>query len=427
MYDSIVLGCGIAGINTAYWLVQAGHKVLVIDRQPVPGNETSFANGGQIAVSHTEPWARPSAPLTVLKDLLRDDAPLLFRPRMDPHQWRWLVTWLGHCTPARWRHNAREALRLAGYSRQLMQQLQHQHTLAFHHQQQGVLHLYHSEQALEQARPGIELMQQLGCPRQLISPEQALTLEPALRWSETPLTGATHTPGDGSGDARLFCHQLRNICESMGVEFAFNTHIMQLLREGSRVHVRVNGDLGNRHLTARHIVVCMGPWSAPLLRPLKLYPNICPVKGYSISVPLKHPDHAPRISLGDDASRLVYSRLGDELRVAGTAELGGYSRELNLKRCDSILEQARRLFPRAGGFDKARFWTGLRPATPSGLPVIGKTRFDNLWLNTGHSLGWTMGCGSGRYAADLICGVSQPDYTAFELSTLREPSATDLS
>lgn len=416
MYDSIVLGSGVIGVNSAYWLAKAGHKVLVIDRQPIPGNETSFANGGQIAVSHAEPWAQPSAPLAVLKDLFKADAPLLFRPRMDPHQWRWLLSWLGQCLPGQWQHNFKEAIRLASYSQILTQQLQADHLLEYNRHSRGVLHLYRNQQAFDAAKVSTEMMQNFGCNRRPLSLEEALAIEPALRWSSDKLVGATYTPSDESGDARLYSQELARVCRGMGVEFAMNTHIMQLIREGQRIHVRVNGEFGNRHLTANNIVVCMGAWSAPLLRPLNLYLNIYPAKGYSISVPLEYPEKAPLVSLTDDSNKLVFSRLGDQLRVAGTAELSGYSRELNVKRCDKILEQARRLFPEAGGFDQARFWSGLRPATPSGLPYIGKTRFDNLWLNTGHNLGWTMGCGSGKHLADLICGELITDFDRFSLT-----------
>ncbi|OOV87909.1 D-amino acid dehydrogenase [Oceanospirillum linum] len=415
MYDSIVLGSGVIGVNTAYWLAKAGHKVLVIDRQPIPGNETSYANGGQIAVSHADPWAKPSAPLSVIKDLIRDDAPLLFRPGMDIRQWRWLLSWFGQCTPGRWRTNLLEAMRLSAYSQELTRQVQNEHQLKYQQIRKGVLHLYRTDRSLNSAKQSIEQMRNFGLNRKIISPEEALTQEPALRFSNEKIVGATYTESDESGDAREYCQQLADVCREMGVTFAMNTHIMQLVREGRRIHVRVNGELGNQHLTANHLIVCMGPWSARLLKPLNVWPNIYPVKGYSISVPLEYPEKAPTVSLTDETNKLVFSRLGDELRVAGTGELGGYSRELNVKRCDRILEQARRLFPEAGGFDQARFWTGLRPATPSGLPCIRKTRFDNLWINSGHNIGWTMGCGSGKYLADLISNGSATEFDHYEL------------
>lgn len=418
MYDSIVLGSGVIGVNTAYWLAKAGHKVLVVDRQPIPGNETSYANGGQIAVSHAEPWAKPSAPFSVIRDLLRDDAPLLFRPGIDIQQWRWLGSWLAHCTPGQWRNNLLEAMRLSAYSQQLTQQVQEEHQLDYQQKRLGVLHLYRSQRAMEVSQKSIEQMQAFGCNRRIISTEEALNIEPTLRLSNEKIVGATYTETDESGDARAYSQQLAEVCKEMGVEFAMNTHIMQLVREGRRIHVRVNGELGNRHLTANHLIVCMGPWSARMLRPLKVWPNIYPIKGYSISVPLEHPENAPNVSLTDEANKLVFSRLGNELRVAGTGELGGYSRELNVKRCDRILEHARNLFPEAGGFDQARFWTGLRPATPSGLPCIRKTRYDNLWINSGHNLGWTMGCGSGKYLADMICNGDITEYDRYEMPEL---------
>lgn len=416
MYDSIVLGAGVIGVNTAYWLAKAGQKVLVVDRQAATGNEASFANGGQISVSHAEPLANARAPLKVLKGLFNGEAPLLFRPSLDIHQWRWLISWLGQCLPDQAKKNTLLAVQMASYSRHLLQQVREEHQLDYQHRTRGVLHFYRNQLEFDAARPVIELMQKLGCERKVIDKEQALTIEPALRWAAPNIVGATYTESDESGNAHLYAQELTAVCQRMGVEFAHNTNVMELLREGRRIHVRVNGDLGNTHLSANHIVVCMGAWSTPLLRPVGIYLNQYPAKGYSITVPLEHPENAPYVSLTDDENRLVYSRLGDQLRVAGTAELSGYSRELNARRCDMILDQARRLFPEAGGFDQARFWSGLRPATPSNLPYIEKTKFDNLWLNTGHgTLGWTTSCGSSKYLADLICNGNVTEFDRFSL------------
>lgn len=404
MYDSIVLGSGVVGVSTAYWLARAGHKVLVIDRQQNTGMEASYANGGQIAVSHAEPWATSGAPLKVLRWLLQTDAPLLFRPKADIHQWRWLLSWLWQCTPNHVRRNTAELIRLASYSRSTLQQVRQQHQLDYQHKTRGIVHFYRNKHEFSAAQKTAEFMRQYGCHRVEISREEALDLEPALRWAARDLVGATYTEQDESGDACLYTRELAEICRGMGVEFALDTHIMELTREGKRVNVRVNGDFGNASITANHIIACLGAWSAPMLRPLGLYLNIYPAKGYSVTVPVEHADCAPLVSLTDDEHKLQYSRLGNELRIAGTAELSGYSRELNARRCDMITEQARKLFPEAGGFDKARFWTGLRPSTPSNLPYIRKTGFDNLWLNTGHgTLGWTLSCGAGKYLADLIC------------------------
>ncbi len=417
MYDSIVLGAGVVGVNTAYWLAKAGHKVLVVDRQPEVANEASYANGGQIAVSHAMPWASPTAPWKVLNWLMQDDAPLLFRPKVDPHQWRWLFSWLRQCSRKNAQKNTIELLRLTTYSRQLLQQVRRAHQLDYRHKTRGILHFYRNKHDLDGIKAETELMQEYGCDRKFLSKEEALILEPALRWASQDIVGATYTPDDESGDAHQYCQELSKVCREMGVEFALNTHILELQQEGSRVHVRLNGDLGNTQLSADNMVVCMGAWSAPLLRPIGIYLNIYPAKGYSITLPIEHEDCAPFVSLTDDEYRLMYSRLGNELRVAGTGELTGYSTELNAKRCDLIVEQARKLFPEAGGFDQARFWTGLRPATPSNLPYIEKTHFDNLWLNTGHgTLGWTMGCGAGKYIADQICiGQQQTEFNQFEL------------
>lgn len=419
MYDSIVLGSGIVGVSTAYWLARSGHKVLVIDRQQNTGMEASYANGGQIAVSHAEPWATTAAPLKVLKWLLQTDAPLLFRPRADIHQWRWLTSWLLQCSPGKVRHNTAELVRLASYSRRTLQQVRAEHTLDYRHKTRGILHFYRTRDEFDAARKTADFMRQYGCNRIEMNKEQALDLEPALRWIGHDIVGATYTEDDESGDACLYTRELADVCRDMGVEFALDTHIMELTKEGNRVNVRVNGDFGNSCITAQNIITCLGVWSAPMLRPLGIYLNIYPAKGYSVTIPVEHPDCAPQVSLTDDEHKLQYSRLGDELRVAGTAELSGYSRELNARRCDMITEQTRRLFPEIGGFDKARFWTGLRPSTPSNLPYIRKTEFDNLWLNTGHgTLGWTLGCGSGKYLADLICHGEASEFNKYQLARL---------
>ena len=416
MYDSIVLGSGVVGVNTAYWLAKSGHKVLVIDRQPEVGNEASYANGGLVSVGHAEPLANPKAPFQILKWLLQDDAPLLFRPQADPHQWRWLFSWLWQCSKKNHTHNTIDIIRLATYSRELLQQVREEHQLDYRHRTRGLLQFYRNRDEFESAKPTVDLMQQFGCNRHIIDKETALTIEPALRWAAHDIIGATYTENDESGDAHQYTQELAQVCRDMGVEFAMNTHILGLVQEGKKIQVRVNGDLGNTHMTAENIAVCMGSWSAPLLRPLGIYLNIYPSKGYSITVPIEHPDSAPFVSLTDDEHRLVYSRLGDELRVAGTAEIGGYSREMNAKRCDRIAQRAREMFPEAGGFSQARFWSGLRPSTPSNLPYIKKTQFDNLWLNTGHgNLGWTMGCGSGKYLADLISLGEQAEFNQFQL------------
>lgn len=404
MSEVLVLGAGILGVNSAYWLAKAGHDVRVIDRQPLPGQETSFANGGQISVSHAEPWANPSAPFKVLYWLLKGDSPLLFRPRLDPHQWRWLLSWLWQCRPSACRHNTLEIVRLALYSRGLLQQVRSEHQLEYEQQTRGILHLYRNQQDFEDAKPVTRMMQQYGCDRQIINKQQVIDLEPALQATANEIVGGTYTATDESGNAQLYCQELTNVCRKMGVLFDFDLPIKSLSCKNGKVHVQVAYPDLVQSLSAKHIVMALGSWSAPMLRSIGIYPNIYPAKGYSVTIPIQNLSAAPSLSLTDDEFKIVYTRLGNNLRIAGTAELSGYDDSINQLRCEALVKQTQHLFPDLGGFDQGEFWAGLRPATPSNLPYIGATRYSNLWLNTGHgTLGWTMGCGSGKLIADMIC------------------------
>lgn len=422
MYDSIVLGAGIVGVNTAYWLARKGHKTLVVDRQPGPALETSFANGGQISVSHAEPWANPSAPLKVLQWLLKPDAPLLFRPRMDPHQWQWLVSWLYECLPARSRKNTVDIVKLATFSRDMLQQVRARHDLQYEQKTQGILHFYRDQKEYDSAIPVADLMREYGCNRRVVSKEEVLEIEPTLKHIKDDIVGATYTAEDESGNAQLYTTLLADVAAGMGTEFAYSSEIMRLEKfndskgESVRVVIRRRGK--EEILEARNVVVCMGSFSPQLLRPLGINLNIYPAKGYSITVPLENPDEATTTSLTDDQFKLVYSRLGNKLRVAGTAELSGYDQNVVKHRCEAIVNNVRKVFPLAGGYDQAQFWAGLRPTTPSNMPYLGQTRYKNLWLNTGHgTLGWTMGCGSGKVVADLI-SEGRSDYADFKVGGL---------
>ncbi len=411
-FDVIVLGAGIVGVNTAYWNLRNGKSVCVIDRQPVAGLETSFANGGQVSVSHAEPWANPSAPFKVLKWLFQSDAPLLFRPRLDIHQWLWIATFLVDCLPSRADRHTTEIVKLATESRDLIRQIRAKEGFHYNERSKGILHFYRDPREFEAAVPVAELMRKFGCNRVVIDADKVVEIEPAFAEKRGEIAGATFTAEDESGDALKFTQELARVCEGLGGVFHYSHQVTALHadRAARKVHaVEVCGPDGYRTLRARDVVVSMGCWSAPFLRPHGVRLNIYPAKGYSVTIPTNGSNVAPVTSLTDDEFKLVYSNFGDRLRVAGTAELSGYSRDLNETRCRAILRHVRELFPRAGHFERATFWTGLRPATPSNIPYVGRTRYSNLWLNTGHgTLGWTLGAGSGFRVANMIAAGEGP-------------------
>ncbi|MCR9187179.1 MAG: D-amino acid dehydrogenase [Alteromonadaceae bacterium] len=402
----LVMGAGVVGTTTAWYLQKQGHQVTVVDRQNQAGLETSYANGGQISVSHAEPWANPSAPLKVMKWLFQPDAPLLFRPRLDPAQWRWALSFLGQCTSARAAHNIRQMVNLGTYSRSQLQALRKEAGIEYNHLEKGILHFYTNPAEFDGAMEPTRIMQDLGCDRQIIDADRAVELEPALKPIRNRIAGATYTSEDESGDARMFTQNLAKRCAEAGVEFRYGTEILSFERAGERVlGIQTLRDGHHETLRADAYVLSMGSFSAALASQLGIFLNIYPAKGYSITVPVKNEEAAFNVSLTDDEYKLVYSRLGDRMRVAGTAELNGYSRKLNYTRCRAIVRRTAEVMPEAGYWDQAEFWTGLRPATPSNVPYIGKSHFANLYLNTGHgTLGWTHSCGSAAALADIIDG-----------------------
>ena len=417
----IVLGAGLLGTTSAYFLSQLGHEVTVVDRQATPGAETSFANGGQISVSHAEPWANPSAPLKVLQWLGKEDAPLLFRIRADMRQWLWGLQFLRECSPARTRHNIEQIVRLGTYSRDTLQQLRADTGIQYAQRTQGILHFYTSQKEFDGAQAPAEQMRALGCERHVISADAAVALEPALAHIRPQLAGATYTAEDESGDANRFTRELARLCEAAGVQFRLGHTVTALREAGGRIdHVEVTDAEGRfQRLRADAYVLAMGAFSPLLAAPLGIRLPIYPAKGYSVTMPVKDASMAHQVSLTDDEFKLVFSRLtgpdGDRLRIAGTAELNGYHRDLNTVRCEAIVRRVEQLFPGAGDTTQAQFWTGLRPATPSNVPIIGRSKVDNLYLNTGHgTLGWTHACGSGKSIARIVSGLAPELDFAFQ-------------
>ena len=410
----IVMGAGIIGVASAWYLAKQGHDVVVVDRQPGAGLETSFANGAQISVSQSEPWAAPGAPFKVLKWLMRDDAPLLFRPKLEWHQMSWGVRFLIECLPWRFRHNIREMVNLGLYSRQSLQELREETGIQYEQLTRGILQFYTSNDDFLAAQEASKLLRQYGIEREVKTAEEAIAIEPALNHIRDRLAGATYAPTDESGDAHAFTQNLAALCQQRGVVLTYGAMIEAIETDAGLISgLRLRHSTGHTETISADAYVCaMGSYSYLMLKPIGITLPVYPAKGYSATISTEGYSGAPTVSLTDEAMKIVFSRLGNRMRIAGTAELDGYSTSLSLIRTEALVKRARELFPNAAYYDNPVFWTGLRPATPSNCPLIGKTRYANLYLNTGHgTLGWTEGCGSGRALADLISGKTpQVDY-----------------
>jgi D-amino-acid dehydrogenase len=402
-----VLGAGVVGVSTAYYLQAAGCSVTLVDRRDQVAAETSHANGGQISVSHAEPWATPQALRRLPAWLTRADAPLRLHPTADPALWRWLLAFLGQCRPHRVRYNIGQLVRLGLYSRAQLRQLRDTLGLEYEQRARGILHFYSRADAFAAGAAAAHLMQDYGCERRVLSVDEAVSIEPALRQAAARLAGATYTADDESGDARLFAQQLAAHCRARGLRLLLGLRVEALHAERGRItHVALSDAQNARtELRADAYVLALGCASTALARPLGLRLPIQPAKGYSLTLPVRDPQRAFEVALTDDEHRLVFSRLGERLRIAGMAELGGVDTRIDPARSRLLLARTEALFPGAGDTERAEFWCGLRPSTPSNLPCIGATRYPDLYLNTGHgTLGWTLACGSGQAIADLVCG-----------------------
>lgn len=400
----LVLGAGVVGVTSAWYLAQAGHEVTVAERQAQAALETSFANGGQISASHAEPWAKPSVVPKILRWMGREDAPLLFRPRADWAQWAWGLRFLRECLPGRFERNCRQLAGLAAYSRDALRALRDTTGIAYDHLARGILHFATNARDFEVLARSAEAMRALGIDREVKSAPECLALEPALKDSQDPVTGGVYTPNDESGDACRFTQELARLAGECGVRFRFGVSANALeAADGEVTGVRMGDDT----VTADAYVVCLGSYSPLLLRPLGIRIPVYPLKGYSVTLPLgpSEASAAPSVSLTDEAHKIVISRLGNRLRAAGTAELAGYDATVDPLRCAAIARRVHALFPGLGVFTHYDRWSGLRPATPNNVPIIGRTRLRRLFLNTGHgTLGWTLACGSAKALADLVSG-----------------------
>jgi D-amino-acid dehydrogenase len=403
----LVLGAGVVGTTSAWYLAQAGHDVTVIDRHDAAGMETSFANGGQISAGHAEPWAKPSIVPKILRWLGREDAPLLFRARADLAQWMWGLRFLAECWPGRFEHNTRMLSGLAAYSRECLKALRNRTGIRYDELSRGILHFATNQADFEALAHHAEAMRALGQAREVKSAAQCIAIEPALKDSHERIVGGVYTPDDESGDAHKFTSELARLAMHKGVHFQTGDISGLDIASGDVRAVH----LENRTQSADAYVVALGSYSPLLLRKAGISIPVYPLKGYSITLPLSPADAAaaPTVSLTDEGHKIVVSRLGNRLRAAGTAELTGYDRSVNAVRCNAILRRIGELFPGLGAISTVDRWAGLRPATPNNVPIIGRTGLRNLYLNTGHgTLGWTLACGSGHALADLVSG-RKPD------------------
>jgi D-amino-acid dehydrogenase len=400
----LVLGAGVVGVTSAWYLAADGHEVSVIERQAGPALETSFANGGQISVSHAEPWANPRAPMQILKWLFQEESPLLWRLRADSAQWAWGWQFLKECTQARSRDNMRALVELGVYSRHELQALRAQLSLDYDQRTAGILHVYTDQNQFDAACEQASWMQRFGCERLPVDRHDVQRIEPALTHAELSICGGTFTQHDESGDAQQFTTRLATQAAQAGVTFHYGRDVTQLHRRGGLIE---SVELaGGERLSADAVVVACGSYSRHLLDSVGVRLPIYPAKGYSVT--FSEADDLsswPSVSLTDDECKIVISRLGNRLRAAGTAEFTGYDVSINARRCAAIQTRVERLIPALRTATSHEYWAGLRPAMPGNVPCIGRSPLSNLWVNAGHgTLGWTLACGSARLLADQMSG-----------------------
>lgn len=402
---SIVLGAGVIGITSAWYLAKAGHQVTVIDRQPGPAQETSFANAGMVSPGYSAPWAAPGVPLKAIKWLLSKHAPLAIRPTADLHQYRWMWQMLRNCTADRYAVNKQRMMRLADHSRQCLIDLRSETGIDYEQRQRGTLQLFRTQKQLDAAAQDIGVLQQLGVPFELLDSAGCVRAEPGLAHSQDRFVGGLRLPLDETGDCQLFTAELETRCRALGVSFRYGCDINSLKRDGRRITgVDIATRDGDRETVyADNVVLALGSYSPELLRPLGIDLPVYPVKGYSLTVPVTDDSRAPTSTIMDETYKVAITRFADRIRVGGTAELAGFDLRLRRKPLATLRMVVNDLFPGGGDNTDTRYWAGLRPMTPDGTPVVGATALDNLFLNTGHgTLGWTMSCGSAQVLADII-------------------------
>lgn len=398
--EVIVLGSGVVGLTSAWYLSQAGHSVTVVDRQPRSAEETSFANAGQISYGYSSPWAAPGIPQKAVKWLFEKHAPLKIKPSLDPKLLGWMTQMLANCQLSRYQVNKARMLAIANHSRACLTQLNKEHNVQYQGRQQGTLQVFRDEKQLVSIEKDMRLLEESGVRFELMNVDSCIAQEPGLAPVKDKLAGGLYLPDDETGDCYLFCQQMTELAKAHGVRFEFDTQIKSLATEGKKI-VGVQTDKGL--LKADAYVVALGSFSTAMLKPLGIDIPVYPVKGYSLTVPIVNPELSPQSTVMDETYKVALTRFDDRIRVAGTAELAGFDPSIPTARKETIEMVVRDLFPQGGDFDQAQFWTGFRPMTPDGTPIIGATQFDNLFTNTGHgTLGWTMACGSAHLLADIM-------------------------
>ncbi len=414
--DIVVLGGGVVGVTSAWYLAKAGHKVTLLERRDGVALETSHANAGQISPGYASPWAAPGIPLKAAKWLLQKHAPFTVRPTSDPFQLRWMLKMFANCTPAAYAVNKGRMVRLAEYSRDCMKQLRGELALDYEGRQLGTLQLFRSQGQLDASQRDIAVLEEYGVPYQSLNADGCEEVEPALARVRGKVVGGLRLPGDETGDCFRFTQALADEARKLGVSFVFNCAIDEVeIAKGRAVAVRA----GEQRFQADAIVCALGSYGTGFLRPLGIELPVYPVKGYSLTLPMTDAEGAPRSTVLDETYKVAITRFDERIRVGGMAELSGFNLALNPRRHDTLAMVVRDLFPQGGNLEQATFWAGLRPMTPDGTPLVGPSPIPGLWLNTGHgTLGWTMAAGSGQLLSDLISG-NTPDISDEGLTLAR--------
>ena len=415
----IVLGSGVIGVASAYYLARQGAEVTVLDRQSGPAEETSFGNAGQISPGYSTPWAAPGIPFKAVKWMFQHHAPLAINLDGSMWQLQWMAQMLKNCNPQSYSINKERMTRIAEYSRDCLRELRKETGIHYENRSKGTLQIFRDEAQMDAVQCDIQVLKECGVPHELLLKEDLARVEPALGFAQDKLVGGLHLPNDETGDCYLFTRALANLAQEMGVDFKFNQNVEKLVVEGDEIKgVVVDGQV----LTADRYVLAFGSYSRDFLKPLELNLPVYPVKGYSLTVPIVDPAFAPQSTVLDETYKIAITRFDQRIRVGGMAELSGFNLKLNDDRRGTLEMVTQDLFP-GGDLSKATFWTGLRPMTPDSTPIIGATRFKNLFLNTGHgTLGWTMACGSGKLISDLVMS-HKPDISIEGLSIARYLSA----
>lgn len=418
----IVMGAGVIGTTSAYYLAQAGHEVTVIDRQAGVALETSFANAGQISPGYASPWAAPGIPLKAFKWMFQHHSPLAIKLTGDMYQYQWMVRMLAECNINRYQINKERMVRLSEYSRDCLDALRQETGIHFDERQLGTLQLFRKQQQLDAAEKDTAVLKEENVPYELLDKNGVIQAEPALAHATVDFVGGLRLPNDQTGDCQKFTVELSELAEKLGVHFMFNTHIKGIEQDGDKITgiilkdgTKVRGDA---------YVMATGSYSHEMLQQLNIDAPVYPLKGYSITTKIIDSQLAPVSTILDESYKIALTRFDDRIRVGGMAELTGFDRSLNTSREDTLLMVLQQLFPNASDISDAHFWTGLRPATPDGTPIVGKTKFKNLYTNTGHgTLGWTMSCGSAKLLSDIISGtkpqIEYDDFNVFRYDSVK--------